>query len=144
MFIAICFISLLTVIAFLAGLKLSSRLGTKGRYSLLVISLLLAIGYVFILRDSSFQILLLRTTNTVFYGKWLLIIAGFAAGVIAKIPSIKMFRKVILISALFSASSLDFLCYFLYQSPEGGNVTEKWLCTQTTYATCSAAAAATQ
>jgi len=82
------------------------------------------------------------TDNTIFYGKWLLIIAGFAAGILTKISSVRMWRRIALVSALLAASSMDFLCYFIYPRPEGGNVTEKWLSTQTTESTCSAAAAA--
>ncbi len=95
MFFAICFISAFAVIAFFCGLKLGFRSGTKGQFSLIAGSLLFGIVYVFALRDSSLQILLIRSTNTIFYGKWLLIIAGFAAGVLGQISSIKMWRKVI-------------------------------------------------
>lgn len=142
MIFAICFISVFAVVAFLGGLKISVRLGTKGRYSLLIVSLLFGIGYVFFLRDSSLQIQLIRNANTIFYGKWLLIIAGFAAGTLTNISSVRMWRRIVLVLALLTASSMDFLCYFIYPRPEGGNVTEKWLSTQTTESTCSAAAAA--
>jgi hypothetical protein len=142
MIFAICFISAFAVVAFLGGLKISARLGAKGRYSLLTGSLLFGIGYVFFLRDSSLQILLIRNANTIFYGKWLLIIAGFAAGILTRISSVRKWRRIALVSALLAASSMDFLCYFIYPRPEGGNVTEKWLSTQTTESTCSAAAAA--
>jgi len=142
MILAICFISVSAVVAFFGGLKIGVRLGTKGRYSLLMVSLLFGIGYVFFLRDSSLQILLLRNANTIFYGKWLLIIAGFAAGVLTQVSSVKMWRRAVLVLALLAASSMDFFCYFIYPRPEGGNVTEKWLSIQTTESTCSAAAVA--
>jgi hypothetical protein len=142
MIFAICLISALSVVAFFCGLKIGHQLGKKGRYSLLIVSLLIGIGYVFFLRDSSLQILLIRNANTIFYSKWLLIIAGFAAGVLAQISSVKMWRRAVLILVLLAVSSMDFLCYFIYPRPEGGNVTEKWLSMQTTESTCSAAAAA--
>jgi hypothetical protein len=142
MIFAICFISATAVVAFFCGLKIGFRLGKKGRYSLLAGSLLFGIGYVFFLRDGSLQILLIRNANTIFYGKWLLIITGFAAGILTQISSVKMWRRAVLILALLAASSMDLFSYFIYPRPEGGNVTEKWLCFQTTESTCSAAAAA--
>ncbi|MHC4643066.1 MAG: cysteine peptidase family C39 domain-containing protein [Planctomycetota bacterium] len=142
MIFAICFISVSAVVAFFCGLKISFRLGTKGRYLLLTGSLLFGIGYVFILRDSSLQILLIRNANTIFYGKWLLIISGFAAGVLTRVSSVRMWRRAVLVLALLAASSMDLFCYFIYPRPEGGNVTAKWLSIQTTESTCSAAAAA--
>jgi hypothetical protein len=142
MIFAICFISASAVVAFFCGLKISFRLGKKGRYSLLIVSLLFGIVYVFFLRDSSLQILLIRNANTIFYGKWLLIIAGFAAGVLIQVSSVKMWRRTVLVLALLATSSMDLFSYFIYPRPEGGNVTEKWLSIQTTESTCSAAAAA--
>ncbi len=142
MIFAICFVSALAVVAFFCGLKIGFRLGKKGRYSLLAGSLLFGIGYVFFLRDGSLQILLIRNANTIFYSKWLLIIAGFAAGVLAQISSVKMWRRIVLVLALLTVSSMDLFSYFIYPRPEGGDVTEKWLCMQTTESTCSAAAAA--
>lgn len=142
MIFAICFISASAVVAFFCGLKIGFRLGIKGRYLLLTGPLLFGIVYVFVLRDSSLQILLIKNTNTIFYGKWLLIIASFAAGVLTQVSSVRMWRRAILVLALLAASSMDFFCYFIYPRPEGGNVTEKWLSIQTTESTCSAAAAA--
>ncbi|NIP22983.1 MAG: hypothetical protein GWN67_03200 [Phycisphaerae bacterium] len=142
MIFAICLISALSVVTFLCGLKIGHRLGKKGRYSLLIVSLLIGIGYVFFLRDGSLQILLIRNANTIFYGKWLLIITGFAAGVLTQISSVKMWKRTVLVLALLAVSSMDLFSYFIYPRPDGGNVTEKWLCMQTTESTCSAAAAA--
>ena len=120
---AIFVIVVCVVIAFFIGLKLSSRYGNKGRYVLLTVSFVLGLIYVFILRDSSFQILLIKSPNTIFYGKWLPIITGFAVGVFIRLPKIKMWRRVILISALLATSSIDLLSYYIYPRPQCGDVT---------------------
>ena len=142
MVLGIFLISATSVAAYVGARYVGQKVQRRLQLVLLAVSLILGLVYVLFLRDSMWQICMIRSLNTIVYGKWLLIIAGLSCGILSCISSIHKVSRAVLCILLLGASAMDFMVYFVLPRPGMTDVRTEWLIGQSTDASCAAAAAA--
>jgi predicted double-glycine peptidase len=143
MLLAILLIISISAAAFFAGRRTARRAPQNYHVPVLLACIALAMAYVSLARDSTWQIMFMHLTNTIIYGKWLLVIAAFAAGLLSKSSIIRPFSRIFLVPALLMVAFLDFGVYFLFPRPHGGYILVDSVIGQSSDVTCSPAACAT-
>ena len=121
---------------------ISRRAHLIARWLLALTLFALGLIYLALLRDSAYQIFLLRGTQDVIaWGKWLPLIVGPMVGLLW--PLAKGKRKWVLrleLLLLFAITWLDGGIYQVYGKPPSNPGQEQWLTLQSTSSTCSPAA----
>ncbi len=143
MLLAISLLVCLGILAFFAGRRTARRSPQSYHVPILLACIALAMAYVSLARDSTWQIMCIPFTNTIIYGKWLFIIASFMAGLLSKSSITRPFSRIFLIPALLVVAFLDFGVYFLVPRPHTGHILVDSVIGQSSDATCSPAACAT-
>jgi len=127
----------------LIGYLISRRVGYPTRAALLVVAFLLGLTYVWVVRDSGWQLRLLPGVNGMLYGKWLMPIVCFAAGLLTSFSKIRRSHRAVLLALLVGVSSLDFILAVALPRPVTSDRYADWVTLQSSEATCSPAACAT-
>ncbi|TFH12958.1 MAG: hypothetical protein E4H02_12690 [Lentisphaerales bacterium] len=133
----------LSALLFIMGYWISRRVGHRIRNVLLVVTFVLGVTYVWLARDSGWQLRLMPGVNGMMYGKWLMPIICFAAGLLTSFSKIRRSHRAVLISLLVCVSSLDFISAAALSRPVTSDRYDDWVTLQSSEATCSPAACAT-
>jgi len=143
MLLAILLMVCIAAMAFFTGRRITQRTPQHHHILILLVCITLAMAYVSLARDSAWQIMCMPFTNTIVYGKWLFIIASFAAGLLSNSNIIRPLSRIFLIPALLIVAFMDFGEYVLFPKPHSGHILIDSVVGQSSDATCSPAACAT-
>jgi hypothetical protein len=134
-------IILLSIGCLFAFWKMFKKAGNAAKISaLLVLGILVAV-YLLFLRDSMLQIMLIRSENTIIWGKWLPLLTGCGVGICFGFDGEKLKRVKVILVALLLVSYIDFGENF-FPHPKSKRHQIAWLTLQSSPTTCSPAAVA--